>query len=441
MTYVTDQIVSALLDSPALKKEKSLIKPAMVKNQLFIFITAIVDNPSFSSQTKESMTLKPSAFGTTWSVSETMIKKIVKLGIVDRIQRLVRSKEDKDLKKTDGVKRTRLTGIPKLLDAPKAGSKGSKDCWLLLCEGDSAKTFCVTGIPMLKNRDYYGVFPLKGKLLNVRDTTASQRLANAEITNLKAILGLQEGKEYLNADSLRYGHIVITTDADLDGAHIQGLVMNWLESQYPSLLKIPGFLTYFQSPIVKCFKGSEELAFYNVPDYEKWQLTKTGNWTIKYYKGLGTSTSKDVKGYFGDFDNHLKRFRPLDEDDSESLDMVFSKKRAGDRKTWISSYSTRIGNDIVGGGGLSGSGSIREFINEDLIQFSMYDNVRSIPNLMDGLKVGQRKILWTCLSGNIISDVKVAVLAARVSEKMHYHHGEQSLCETITGMGQTFADS
>lgn len=61
-------------------------------------------------------------------------------------------------------------------------------------------------------RDRYGVFPLRGKLLNVRDASSKQIQENAEITNIKQIMGLQHGKEYSDIKSLRYGHIMIMTD-------------------------------------------------------------------------------------------------------------------------------------------------------------------------------------------------------------------------------------
>ena len=93
--------------------------------------------------------------------------------------------------------------------------------------------------------------PCRGKLLNVREATAAQVSQNQEITHIKQILGLQHGKVYDDASSLRYGHLMIMTDQDHDGSHIKGLIMNFLHTFYPSLLKLPGFLLEFITPIIK----------------------------------------------------------------------------------------------------------------------------------------------------------------------------------------------
>lgn len=120
-------------------------------------------------------------------------------------------KQDQLMKKTDGHKRTRMLGIAKLEDANHAGSKNARNCTLILTEGDSAKTFAVSGLSVV-GRDTYGIFPLRGKLLNVRDANGKQLMDNLEIQNLKKILGLQHGKAYSSVDSLRYGKLMIMTD-------------------------------------------------------------------------------------------------------------------------------------------------------------------------------------------------------------------------------------
>lgn len=92
---------------------------------------------------------------------------------MDAIMLSLSSRDNIELKKTDGSKKKRLTGIPKLDDANEAGGRNSKDCTLILTEGDSAKALAVAGLSVV-GRDYFGVFPLRGKVLNVRDATALQ---------------------------------------------------------------------------------------------------------------------------------------------------------------------------------------------------------------------------------------------------------------------------
>lgn len=79
---------------------------------------------------------------------------------------------------------------------------------------------------------------------------------NAEITALKQIIGLQHAKQYTDTKTLRYGKVMIMTDQDQDGSHIKGLIMNYLHHFYPSLLKVPGFLVEFITPIVKVRKST-----------------------------------------------------------------------------------------------------------------------------------------------------------------------------------------
>jgi DNA topoisomerase-2 len=97
-----------------------------------------------------------------------------------------------------------------------------------------------------------------------------------------------------NIKSLRYGHLMIMADQDHDGSHIKGLVINFIHNFWPSLLDVSGFLLQFITPIVKCIKGNKSKTFYTLPQYDEWRES-TGNsgkgWYIKYYKGLGTSTS------------------------------------------------------------------------------------------------------------------------------------------------------
>ena len=135
----------------------------------------------------------------------------MKSGIVENILTFAKAKQNAQLKKTDGAKRSRISGITKLDDANNAGTKKGSLCTLILTEGDSAKALAVSGLSVV-GRDNFGVFPLRGKLLNVREANHKQILENVEVQALKKILGLQQGKVYSNANDLRYGHLMIMAD-------------------------------------------------------------------------------------------------------------------------------------------------------------------------------------------------------------------------------------
>ena len=139
------------------KKKKVKVRSTTIKEQLMLFVNCVIENPTFDSQTKDYMTLPISKFGSTCSVSDTYIEKIAKLGVMETAISLTEVKSNKDAKKTDGRKTRSIRGIPKLIDANYAGSSRSKNCILILCEGDSAKAGIVSGLSK-DDRNTIGVF-------------------------------------------------------------------------------------------------------------------------------------------------------------------------------------------------------------------------------------------------------------------------------------------
>jgi DNA topoisomerase II len=429
---VTNQVVGHITDYLETKK-KCKTKNSTVKEHLGVFLVSLIENPSFSSQTKETLTTKASAFGSSPKLSDETLKKIVsKLGIVESILEVQAAKDAKDNSKTDGRKQSRITGIPKLDDAVSAGTKDSAKCTLILTEGDSAKAMALSGLSQ-EQRKFYGVYPLKGKVLNVKDTADSKVEHTKEIAELKKILGLQSGKQYTSTAELRYGSIMIMTDQDYDGSHIRGLLINLFHELWHELIAIPGFLTYMATPIVKATKGKVTKNFYSQYDYEEWRKAEGAKgWTVKYYKGLGTSTRDEAKDYFAKPQAVAFDFS---EGSDEAIDLAFNKKRADDRKTWLQGYDKTV--QIPAGLKLP----YQDFINKDLIHFSNYNLERAIPSVMDGLKVSQRKILYAAFKRDLKHEIRVAQFAGYVSEHSGYHHGEQSLNEAIIGMAQDFMGS
>ncbi|KAG6581568.1 DNA topoisomerase 2, partial [Cucurbita argyrosperma subsp. sororia] len=438
--YITNQIANYVMTVVNKKNKNANVKAHNVKSYLWVFINALIDNPAFDSQTKETLTIRQSSFGSACELTPDFLKNVAtKSGIMDSVLSWVNFKQSKDLKKTDGAKTEKISGIEKLEDANCAGGKNSEKCTLILTEGDSAKALAMAGLGVV-GRDFYGVFPLRGKLLNVREASSKQITENKEIQYIKQILGLQQGKEYNNAKALRYGHLMIMTDQDHDGSHIKGLLINFIHSFWPSLLRVPSFLVEFITPIVKAtHRNGTVLSFYTMPEYEAWKDNLRGNasgWSIKYYKGLGTSTSKEGREYFEQLAKHKKDFIWQDEHDGEAIELAFSKKKIEERKNWLRQFEA--------GTHLDQSEKLikySDFVNKELILFSMADLQRSIPSMVDGLKPGQRKILFCSFKRNFIKEAKVSQFSGYVSEHSAYHHGEQSLASTIIGMAQDFVGS
>ncbi|KAH8333743.1 hypothetical protein KR059_002916 [Drosophila kikkawai] len=450
--HVVDNVIKQLIEVLKKKNKGGInIKPFQVRNHLWVFVNCLIENPTFDSQTKENMTLQAKSFGSKCTLSEKFIANMSKSGIVESVLAWAKFKAQNDIAKTGGRKSSKIKGIPKLEDANEAGGKNSINCTLILTEGDSAKSLAVSGLGVI-GRNYYGVFPLRGKLLNVREANFKQLSENAEINNLCKIIGLQYKKKYLTEDdlkTLRYGKVMIMTDQDQDGSHIKGLLINFVHTNWPELLRLP-FLEEFITPIVKATKKNEELSFYSLPEFEEWKNDTANHHTynIKYYKGLGTSTSKEAKEYFQDMERHRILFKYDGSVDDESIMMAFSRKHIESRKVWLTNHMDEVKRRKELGlpeRYLYTKGtkhiSYADFINLELVLFSNADNERSIPSLVDGLKPGQRKVMFTCFKRNDKREVKVAQLSGSVAEMSAYHHGEVSLQMTIVNLAQNFVGS
>ena len=435
--YILGQITRKLVEFIE-KKKKVKVNPNSIKEQLILFLRCDIENPAFDSQTKDYMNTPSSKFGSKCEVTDKFIEKVAKMGVMDAACALTEVKENKAAKKTDGTKSKSVRGIPKLTDANWAGTEKSKDCTIIFCEGDSAKAGIISGLSS-EDRNIIGVYPMKGKILNVRGENIKKISENKEIAEIKKILGLETGKKYETLEdvnkSLRYGRVLFMTDQDLDGSHIKGLGINLFQSEWPTLTEISGFIGFMNTPILKARKGSQELNFYNEGEYEEWkEHNDTKNWKIKYYKGLGTSTGKEFREYFEK--KKTVGFEHSGEESVNAIDKVFNKKRSDDRKEWLEEYNRKSYLDTN-----KSSVSYEEFIDKEFIHFSKYDCDRSIPNLMDGLKISLRKILYSAFKKGLTTEIKVAQFSGYVSEHSGYHHGEASLNGAIVGMAQNFVGS
>lgn len=434
--HVTSYLASGIIDEMA---KKIKLKPQQVKNTFNIFVRATLENPTFSSQVKSECTSKVQDFGSKFAPKTAFVKNALKTGIQDELLALSKFKEMKELSKTDGgARKSKITGIPKLDDANKAGTNQSKKCTLIITEGDSAKTLAVAGLSVV-GRDHYGVFPLRGKCKNVRDASVAQLTGNQEFNDLKKILGLQQGRDYKDVSELRYGRLMIMTDADNDGSHIKGLILNQLHYFWPSLLKL-GFVVSMVTPIIKATKASQTKSFYTDSAFRNWYGNGQQGWRIKYYKGLGTSTSKEAREYFKQIEDLTVKFEH-DIMTDKSIVLAFDKKKADDRKMWLLESTGKDPTELEVPYGYVKQLNITDFVHKDLVNFSLADLKRSIAHVADGLKPSQRKVMYSCFQKNLKDEMKVAQLAAFVAEKSSYHHGEVSLADTIVKLANDYMGS
>eukprot|EP00672_Neobodo_designis_P021424 CAMPEP_0174847070 /NCGR_PEP_ID=MMETSP1114-20130205/12682_1 /TAXON_ID=312471 /ORGANISM="Neobodo designis, Strain CCAP 1951/1" /LENGTH=1431 /DNA_ID=CAMNT_0016081341 /DNA_START=175 /DNA_END=4470 /DNA_ORIENTATION=+ len=446
--YICDQVVERVIAAVKKKHKGMDPKPQMIRQHLFVFVNCLIENPTFDSQTKDTLTTTKSRFGSTCELPSSMMDAILKSGIVERTVATANSKVEREMaSKLRTSDRSRITGIPKLEDANDAGTKKGPECTLILTEGDSAKALAVSGLSTI-GRDKFGVFPLRGKPLNVRDVSMKKVLECEEIQHILKIVGLKVGTTYEDVSSLRYGRIMIMSDQDHDGSHIKGLIVNLVHHFWPQLLRVPGFLTHFITPIVKALPSSKAAnappprSFFSLPEFLAWRAglspAEARKYTFKYYKGLGTSTAAEGREYFQDMPKHRIFFVRETPEDEERIVMAFSKDRVEDRKRWITNHAA---SNFQSFDYTNKRMTYRDFIDKELILFSVADCERSIPSIIDGLKPGQRKILYSCFKRNLTRSIKVAQLAGYVSEHSAYHHGEASLTATIVNLAQDYVGS
>jgi DNA topoisomerase-2 len=278
VNYIVNQIVDKLRQLIK-KKHKVDIKPSDIRNHMMIFINCTVINPAFSSQTKEKLITEPKEFGSLHEISDKFAKQIfgseIVASILDWIEKKAMADERAQLRKLN--KDLNANKILKLIDAKARDNRHL--CTLGIFEGDSAKS----AVRQFRDPQVFGAFPLKGKFLNVSEMKNTEIIKNDEVVNLMGSLGLRLGEEPAN---LRYGKILIYTDADPDGDAIAGLLMNFFNKFWPELFD-QGLVYRVLTPLVVAKKGKEVLSFYTKDEYTEWESkTNTKSWNVEYKKGL-----------------------------------------------------------------------------------------------------------------------------------------------------------
>lgn len=440
----SEAIFRPLLDkiNDGVKKGSTPLTLKDIKPYFRMFLNCTVANPAFTSQEKSKL-VSPTV---TVEVLPKHITSLMKWSVTEQIKELLKSKELQALKKTE--KKRGYTRIENLDPANLAGGKQSKDCTLVLCEGLSARSFVIKGlsdgtISGKKGRDYIGCYSLRGKPLNARNANISQISGNKEICGIIQSLNLKYDVDYTdeeNFKTLAYGRVCLLSDADDDGSHITGLVLSFFHKLFPSLLQRPEpFIMSMRTPVVRLYQKAKELqCFYSMSDFKQYTKSHTIPKTVeqRYYKGLGTSSDQEIKASFGKKMVHYIKDQTTD----EMMDKVFSNKNSDKRKEWLGLYDPLQDQVVIGADPVQML-PMSDFLDKELILFSISDCKRSLPSMMDGLKTSQRKILYTAFSKNLnyaSKEMKVAQFGAMTAQVTDYHHGEMNLSEAIVKMAQRF---
>ncbi len=416
-------------------KGKANIRLPHVRTEAIIVLDARIPNPTFDSQMKNTLSTSVKNFRFTWQPSSAFCNALSR--VVERAARNARGAEQRSLEKSSKTSTRGPVHVDKLDDALRAGTRG-EDCTLLVTEGDSAKAFAVAGLSVV-GRERFGVYALRGKPMNVRNYSDKKVVENEQCAALMKILGLQWNATVDSDTPLRYKRVVILSDQDVDGSHICGLLLNFFQCNWPSLLDAyPDFLLRFVTPLVRVtLPRGADLLFFSEVEHEAWMRERTMDGLptgrSKYFKGLGTSTSAMAREYFAQWDAHTIRLQRSSEC-VRALDLFFDNgpKAAAARKEYLQDeYDTKAYVDYA-----QDATTWTTFLKNDMSHYSAEDNVRSIPSAIDGLKESQRKVLYAFFARKGGAEVKVAQAMAFCAEATAYHHGEQSMGETIVGLAQ-----
>lgn len=427
---VFEDIISEFKD-----KHGKKVSVLHLKKHVSILLRVTLDKPVFDSQIKK-MLMKPTP----------------KPQIGKKIQREIRKWDtEEELKKFFNMKskvkedhRDKPKRIAKVTHAIQSGSSNFQErlkCTLILTEGETGKTLAMKGFKHLPGgMQYNGIYPLRGKPMNIERHTEEKISANNELSDILNILNADVDIDYYKnpqeCQKLRYGKIGLMMDADYDGYHIDGLLIKFIYSRLRSLAPFE-FVVIIMTPVIEGFKAGQRLAFYHQKQHAKWMRQNDPHgWEFKYRKGLG-SWDTDPKTLKALFEKPVIVTLEIDSTTDDILTLAFNKKFAAERRQWIAAYDPN--SEVV----IRTPRPVTDFFMEEFRDYSKASVIRAIPRLMDGMKPVHRKILYAMFKKFPKSDkkhktIKIPQFGGFVMEKSGYHHGEQALYTTIIGMGQRY---
>ena len=419
------------------------VTDALLRNYAMVLVRCNVDKPCFDHQTKQKLVMPK--HGLAWTLGAKDVAAFKRTGLPAQLRAEI---DFRDVQRGRATAARKVSGSARRVDIDKyegaelAGQpKRADPCYLLLTEGKSAKGFALSGVGVVGRRQY-GIYPLRGKMINARDKSEAAVLANAEVKDLLAILGMPPDRTASAPRDLRYDGIIILADQDVDGSHIAGLILTFLAVFAPALLAAhPTFVKRFGTALVRAVpRGAQAGAleareFMTEPAFESWwnELPEAARrqYSVKYFKGLGTSTPRQAMAYFTELDKYVIDIDCTAADDLDLLDACFAGKRVEERRDLIRTVQPKEHAIEYSGARVS----LRQFLYGELVPYFNSSLERMLPSMVDGLKESQRKILFVLLQRNItVPDIKVAQLQGDVAEKTLYQHGEENLGETARRM-------
>lgn len=277
-------------------KRASIITADDVLGSLAAKLSVFIRDPEFQGQTKEKLSSKETVKLVEtalrdrldhWLAADPNQADTLFLSILEKAEDRLRRKENKDTPRKSATKRLRLPG--KLTDCTKENAAITE---IFIVEGDSAGG----SAKQARNRETQAILPLRGKILNVASASNQKLNNNQELKDLIEALGCGIGSHF-DIQKLRYGRVIIMTDADVDGAHIASLLMTFFYQELPELVH-QGKIYLAQPPLYRLTQGEKSIYAMDDKDKEKKQnklSQNRGKVEVSRFKGLGEMPPKDLK--------------------------------------------------------------------------------------------------------------------------------------------------
>lgn len=430
-------IVEAKAKSKRTGNKDLHITPSFLQSNAITIAILLVEKERFTDQRKRCLDAPVKDWGWKWEPSDSFRATLERSTLPDRL--IVVAKEKADAEAAKATKTS--TRHPNIAKYEPALRRNTDTATLIVCEGDSAGNLVRSGLTVVGRKDY-GLYPLRGKFINARGLSTKAILENKEALELLKILGIQLNTKYDKASIKRlpYAKLMVMTDQDVDGSHIMGLLFNLIDTCAPSLLEHKkDYLCRFATSLIRVAIGKKEVGFYSQSEYDTWcdqrKANGEGIGVAKYFKGLGTSSAEQAKQYFRNLNENTITMLHDGSESSESLDLAFNKKRADDRRAFLSDHCDPLSYVDYS----QSVTTVQDFVyNELLPQYALASLKRAIPSL-DGFKEALRKVFFGARSLKLSADISVANAAGKIASHTNYHHRGTAMEDTIIGMAADYA--